>query len=70
MVAVHNKTTNAKELPNIRLIFGDVLVEESSNLVRGEIFDGVELRAELITITVLVTINKTHTINILPVSCT
>ena len=65
---MHNKTTNAKELPNIKLTCGDAMVEENSNPVRNEIFDGVELRAELVTISVLVTISKTYTINILPVS--
>ena len=68
MIAVHNKTTNSKELPNIRLMYGDEVVEENTNLLRGEIFDGVELRAELVTITVMVTISKTYTINISPVS--
>ena len=65
---MHNKTTNTNETPSVRLTFGDVLIEENSNLIRGEIFDGVELKAELVTITVLVTISKTYTVNISPVS--
>lgn len=72
MIAVHNKTTNVNELPSIRLTTcDDVLIEESSILLRDEIFDGVELSAELLTIIVLVTIDsKTYTINISPVSLT
>ena len=49
-------------------MYGDVAIEENSNLVRGEIFDGIELKAELVTISVLVTISKTYTVNISPVS--
>ena len=49
-------------------MYGDEVVEENTNLLRGEIFDGVELKAELVTITVMVTISKTYTINISPVS--
>ena len=65
---MHNKTTNTNETPSVRLTFGDVSIEENSNPVRGEIFDGVELKAEFVTITVLVTISKTYTVNISPVS--
>ena len=65
---VHNRTTNTNEIPSIRLMYGDVSIEENSNPVRGEIFDGVELRVELVTISVLVTISKTYTINISPVN--
>ena len=68
MIGVHNKTTNSKELPSIQLMYGDELVEENANLLRGEIFDGVELEAKLITITILVQISKTYTVNITPVS--
>ena len=68
LIAVHNKTTNSKEPPNIRLMYGEEIVEENTSLLRSEIFDGVELRAELVTISVLVTISKTYTINISPVS--
>ena len=68
MIGVHNKTTNSKELPSIRLMYGDELVEENTDLLRNEIFDGVELRAELVTISILITISKTYTINISPVS--
>ena len=64
LIGVHNKTTNSKELPNIQLMYGDELVEENTNLLRSEIFDGVELKAELVTISILVTITKTYTINI------
>ena len=68
MIAVLNPTTKSKEPPDIRLVFGEVPIDENSNLLRGEIFDGVELRAELVTISILVTINKTYTVNISPVS--
>ena len=50
LIGVHNKTTNSKELPNIRLVYGDELVKENTDLLRSEIFDGVELKAELVTI--------------------
>ena len=49
-------------------MYGDEVVEENTNLLRGKIFDGVELRAELVTITVMVMISKTYTINISPVN--
>ena len=52
----------------MRLMYGDELIEENTDLLRNEIFDGVELRAELVTISILVTISKTYTINISPVS--
>ena len=68
LIAVHNKTTNSKELPNIWLMYSDEVVEESTNLLRDEMYDGVELMAELVTITVTVMISKTYTINISPVS--
>ena len=68
LIGVHNKTTNSKVLPSIQLMYGDELVEEDANLLHGEIFDGVELEAKLITITILVTISKTYTVNITPVS--
>ena len=65
--AVHNKTTNTNEIPSIRLLFGDDSIEENSNLLRNEIFDGVTLQVQLVTISVLVLIGKTYVINISPV---
>ena len=68
LIGVHNKTTNSKELPSIQLMYGDELVEENTDLLRGEIFDGVELEAKLITISIMVQISKMYTVNISPVS--
>ena len=68
LIGVHNKTTNSKELPSIQLMYGDELVEENTDLLRGEIFDGVELEAKLITISIMVQISKMYTVNITPVS--
>ena len=60
--------SSKKDPPSIRLLYGDVPIEEGSDPVRGEIFDGVELTVELVTISVLVTISKTYAVNISPVS--
>lgn len=68
LIGVHNKTTNSKELPSIQLMYGDELVEENTDLLRGEIFDGVELEAKLITISIMVQISKMYTVNISPLS--
>ena len=68
MKAVRNTTTNVEESPNIKLFYGEILIEEGSNFIRNEIFDGVELKVELVTISVFVTISKTHTVQISPVS--
>ena len=61
----------SKELPDatILLMYGDQVLEESTNPIHVEIFDGIELRVALITISVHVNTNqRTYTINISPVS--
>ena len=55
----------------IGLFCGDIPITESRNtLLRGEIFDGVELNVQVLMITVLVDTNKkVSTVNISPVRC-
>jgi len=65
---IASSSQSKKDPPSIQLLFGDAPIDEGSNLVRNEIFDGVELTVQLVTISVLVTISKTYSINISPVS--
>jgi len=65
---IASNSPSKKDPPSIQLLFGDVPIEDSSDPVRDDIFDGVELTVRIPTISVLVTINKTYAINISPVS--
>ena len=67
MIARSSETP--QHLPTIRLLCGDIPIKENrSTLLHGEIFDGVELKVQLVMITVLVnTGNKVCTVNISPV---
>ena len=65
---IASNNPSKKDPPTIRLLFGDVPIEESSNPVRQEIFDGVELTVQITTISVLITVSKTYVVNISQVS--
>jgi len=52
----------------IALFSGEQLIEENSNQLKSEIFDGAQLKLST-TITLFVMVDKQYTLHISPVSC-
>ena len=68
-----------ENLPSVQLLCGDTPIKEGRSTLLSEIFDGVELKVQLVMITIMIDTgssgsqasnnSKIRTINISPVMC-